>query len=210
MSAEERPDGVDWAAIEVHFRAGVRSIREIAREFGVSDTAIRKRARECGWTRDHAAKVEAKAAEKVRTALVRSEVRNQTGDANREPPPAEAAQIEIEAEVSARIQIAHRADVTRARELATKLLAEVEAQTVSLELLMTLREFLADQTDAAAKKRVQLFTQMCSLGGRVANLKALAESLSRLIDLERRVYGISDGEANADGEYEAFLQAVRA
>lgn len=46
----------DWAGIEADYRAGNRSIREIARWFSISDTAIRKRAREKGWTQAKKAK----------------------------------------------------------------------------------------------------------------------------------------------------------
>jgi len=43
---------VDWIAIEGHYLGGSRSIRAIADEHGVSETAIRKRATKFGWTRD--------------------------------------------------------------------------------------------------------------------------------------------------------------
>jgi hypothetical protein len=46
---ESKPD---WAKIEAEYRAGVRSIREIAREHGVSQPAISKYAQRHGWTRE--------------------------------------------------------------------------------------------------------------------------------------------------------------
>lgn len=42
----------DWDSIEVHYRAGARSLRDIADEFGVNESAIRKRAKKYGWTRN--------------------------------------------------------------------------------------------------------------------------------------------------------------
>ena len=42
----------EWIAIEGEFRAGKRSIREIADDYGITDTAIRKRAKAHGWLRD--------------------------------------------------------------------------------------------------------------------------------------------------------------
>jgi len=59
---------VDWAGIEVAYKAGQSSLREIGRQFDVSDTAIRKRARAEGWTRPLGAKVR----EAVGEALVRA------------------------------------------------------------------------------------------------------------------------------------------
>jgi hypothetical protein len=43
---------IDWAGIERDYRAGVMSIREIAKWYGVTDTAIRKKAKAEGWVRE--------------------------------------------------------------------------------------------------------------------------------------------------------------
>jgi len=40
---------VDWEAIETAYRQSDRSVRAIARHFGLSEGAIRKRARQKGW-----------------------------------------------------------------------------------------------------------------------------------------------------------------
>jgi hypothetical protein len=42
---------IDWMALETTYRAGKASNRELARRFGCSETAIRKRALKEGWTR---------------------------------------------------------------------------------------------------------------------------------------------------------------
>lgn len=49
MTDENKP--VDWAEIERDYRAGTMSIRELAAWYGISDTAIRKRAKKDGWER---------------------------------------------------------------------------------------------------------------------------------------------------------------
>lgn len=59
----------DWEAIEREYRAGQLSIREIAKKHGISDTAIRKAAKEKGWERALADKVQ----KAVREKLVRSD-----------------------------------------------------------------------------------------------------------------------------------------
>jgi hypothetical protein len=41
----------DWQAIEEAFRAGAQSLREIAGEHGVTEGAIRARAKKAGWVR---------------------------------------------------------------------------------------------------------------------------------------------------------------
>lgn len=49
MTDEKKP--VDWAEIERDYRTSSMSVREIARWYGISETAIRKRAAKDGWTR---------------------------------------------------------------------------------------------------------------------------------------------------------------
>jgi predicted DNA-binding protein YlxM (UPF0122 family) len=44
-------DPKDWEAIEREYRAGQLSVREIARQYAVSEGAIRKRAKAEGWER---------------------------------------------------------------------------------------------------------------------------------------------------------------
>jgi len=48
---------IDWEAIEREFRAGQLSVVEIGRQHGLSHTAINKRAKRDGWTRNLADKV---------------------------------------------------------------------------------------------------------------------------------------------------------
>ena len=48
---------VDWAHAERLYREGELSIREIARREGVSEGAVRKRAKAQGWKRDSATPV---------------------------------------------------------------------------------------------------------------------------------------------------------
>lgn len=43
--------GVDWLALERDYLDNSMAIREIARKYGVSDTAIHKRAKASGWVR---------------------------------------------------------------------------------------------------------------------------------------------------------------
>ena len=47
---------IDWEAVEREYRAGQLSNRMIAEKHGISDTAIRKRAKRDGWERERAAR----------------------------------------------------------------------------------------------------------------------------------------------------------
>lgn len=47
----KKSKAIDWKAIERDYRAGVMSVREIAKWYGLSDTAIHKKAKADGWER---------------------------------------------------------------------------------------------------------------------------------------------------------------
>lgn len=52
---------IDWEKIEVDYRAGVKTLREIAEEHGITHAYVKKRAKCDGWERDLTAKIKAKA-----------------------------------------------------------------------------------------------------------------------------------------------------
>lgn len=63
MSKKNKP--VDWEAIEKDYRAGAMGIRELARWYQISDTAIRKRAKAEGWSRPEDAKSSQRKVERI-------------------------------------------------------------------------------------------------------------------------------------------------
>lgn len=52
MTAAVVQPRADWIAIEGEYRAGKRSLRDIAAEHGISEGLIRKKAKAGGWLRD--------------------------------------------------------------------------------------------------------------------------------------------------------------
>lgn len=58
MSSDKKTP--DWIAIEGAYLAGGRSVCSIASEHGISETAIRKKAKKFGWVRDPSATVREK------------------------------------------------------------------------------------------------------------------------------------------------------
>ena len=56
---------VDWSEVEPLYRADVLSVAEIARQFKITDAAIRYHAKQHQWRRDLGAKVRAKTKEKL-------------------------------------------------------------------------------------------------------------------------------------------------
>lgn len=174
---------VDWDAIAPHYRAGIRSLKDIGTEFEVSDAAIIKHARLNGWDRNLKAKIQARADAKVSAATVSAEVSAQT-------KLTEAVRVEVESEVQARIRLGQRKDITRSRTLCMNLLGELESQTGNLPELQALGEMLRAPDDTGADKLNDIYRAVISLPERTKTMKALAESLKTLIGLEREAFGI--------------------
>lgn len=178
---------VDWEAVEIQYRAGIRSLKDIGSEFGVSDAGILKRAKRDGWVRDLKSKIRAKADAKVSASLVSGEVSAQT-------KVAEAAVIEAESTVQARIRLTHRTDIARSRSLAMALLGELEVQTGNLELFEQLGEMLRNPDDKGIDRLNDLYQKVISTPGRIDGMKKLAETLKNLIGLEREAYGLVEAQ----------------
>jgi hypothetical protein len=175
---------IDWEAVEIQYRAGIRSLKDIGAEFGVSDAGILKRAKRDGWARDLKAKIQAKADAKVSASLVSGEVSAQTR-------VAESQVIEAEATTQATIRISQRKDIARSRRLAMALLEELEIVTGNRELFDELGEILRSPDERGNDKRNDLYNKVISSAGRVDSMKKLAETLKTLVALEREAYGLT-------------------
>lgn len=175
----------DWERIGAQYRIGTMSLREIASMHGITEGAIRKRAKKEEWTRDLAAKVRAKADELVRKELVRNEVRKETAT--------EKESIDTEAQVLARVRLTHRKDISKGRTLAMSLMEELEAQTGSAELMQKLGEIMSDPDKSGNdKKLAEAYQKAISLGGRVQTMRSLSDTIRTLVSLEREAYGLDN------------------
>lgn len=205
MSSAENPSQAkappNWEAIERDFRMGVRAVTAIAEEHGITEGAIRKRAKRDGWVRDLNAKVRAKADDLVRKAEVRAQVRE-------DQRLTESRQIEVEANIQKEIRLAERADIRRARALCMKLLTELEQQTDQVPELQELGELLRKPDDKGQDKLNDIYQAVISLPERTKTMKALAEALRILVSLEREAFGIdAHPDAGSEGDKD-FLERL--
>ncbi|WP_193147356.1 hypothetical protein [Enterobacter hormaechei] len=175
----------DWEAIETAYRAGVMSLREIASQHGISEGAIRKRAKRDDWSRDLNAKIQQKADDLVRKQEVRKRVRN-------ESTLTERVLIEATAEVIATVRMEHRGDIRRARELTNTLFDELGAQCADVSALEQLGDIMFDPDDKGRDRLNEIYQKVISLPSRVKSMKDLSDSLKTLIGLEREAYSIEN------------------
>ncbi|EPD4195398.1 hypothetical protein ACSAAY_001456 [Escherichia coli] len=175
----------DWEAIETAYRAGVMSLREIASQHGISEGAIRKRAKRDDWSRDLNAKIQQKAEDLVRKQEVRKQIRN-------ESTLTERVLIEATAEVIATVRMEHRGDIRRARELTNTLFDELGAQCADVSALERLGDIMFDPDDKGRDRLNEIYQKVISLPSRVKSMKDLSDSLKTLIGLEREAYSIEN------------------
>jgi hypothetical protein len=179
----------DWERIELLYRAGLLSVREIAASQGITHGAINKRAKRDGWERDLKAKVKAKADALVSKSLVSTQVSTDT-------KLAERLEVDANAQVIANVRISHRTDIGRSRRLLNLLLDELEGLT---EEQGTLKELIAQLKDegeggegAEMSDVLALANKMSSLPSRTKTMKDMAETLKTLVALERQAYDLEN------------------
>ena len=127
-----KPDSVkaqrkqlDWEKIEVEYRAGVLSLRELAKKYGCVEGAIRRRAKAYGWDRDLSARIE----QAVRTKIVRTSVRTEADKAT------DREIVEANAEAILRVRMEHRSDIQVAKGRVSDLFARLERRDGGAEEL---------------------------------------------------------------------------
>ena len=193
----------DWERIELDYRAGIKSLREIADGSGVSHVTISKRAKKHGWVRDLAAKIQAKADELVNKAQVNSGVNTVSAVSERET-------IEANAQAVASVKMAHRKDIQRTRSITMSLLDELEYQTgaEAAALLYQLGEMMREPDDFGRDKLNDLYHKIIALPSRAKTMRDLGESLRVLVALERQAFGLDDKENSPTDALTSLLHGI--
>ncbi|AEF89692.1 hypothetical protein DelCs14_2680 [Delftia sp. Cs1-4] len=176
----------DWERIELDYRAGIKTLRQIADENGITHGAINKRAKRDGWERDLSQKIQAKADALVSRAAVSSQVSADT-------KVRERAVIDGNAQAVADVRLGHRKDARRVRELTNRLMDELEQQTdpATLAKLQELAAAVVAPGEKPGRDRYgELLDAVISLPERSKTLKVLAESLRIVVDMERTAFGM--------------------
>jgi len=201
-NANEKPIA-DWEKIEADYRAGIKTLREIAGDHGITEGAIRKRAKRDGWERDLSAKIQQKAEALVRKESVRSEVRTESAISEREI-------IDANAQAIVTVRLGQRKDIQRSRRIAMALLEELEQQAggEQVAMLEQLGELLRSEDDKGQDKLNDLYHKVISLPGRAKTMKDLGESLRVLVTLERQAFGLDDKDAKPQDALTTLLQSI--
>ena len=193
----------NWDQIELDYRAGVKSLRQIASEQNVSEGAIRKRSKRDDWSRDLSKKIQAKADDLVRKETVRSEVRTKTTISEKDT-------IDANGQKQASIRITHRKDISRARSISMKLFDELELMVgaENVNLLQQLGELLYSPDEKGMDKLNDLYMKIISLPNRVKAIKELSDTMKTLVALERQAYGLEEKENTTVDALTSMLERI--
>lgn len=161
MADENKP--IDWAEIERDFRTGTMSIREMAKWYGVSEGAIRKRAKAGGWEREG------------------------TQGGTRPSGAHQQAEKVYVGTVLTPENATPEAIVGRGRNLVLRMLDELDASTSRLGELESIIVTSTDEADAAGQRAALM--QAVSLKQRSEVLKALATAAKTLAESEPAAKG---------------------
>lgn len=178
---------LDDERLELDYRAGIKSIRQIAREAGISEGALRKKAKVNDWTRDLSGRVLAKADHLVRTDAVRTSVRSAHKVQEKEV-------VEANAQAVADVILSHRRDIQRTIQLVVSMRDTLE-QLSDPDLktnLEALGELMRAPDEKGVDKLYAVYTAVIELPSCVKMVKMLSESLRILIDSQRKAFGIDD------------------
>ena len=175
---------IDWERIELDYRAGVLSLREIAEKHpNTNHVAISRRAKKEGWVRDLSEKIKNKAEKIVTEQTV-------TADVTAKSSVSENEIIDSNARVIADVRLSHRKDIGKARSLANSLLEELEHQTINREDYENLGILLRREDERGIDKLNDLYMKAMSTPSRIVSMQKLADTMKTLIGLEREAFGI--------------------
>jgi len=185
-------DATDWDAIECEYRANQLSNVMLGKKHGVSEGAIRKKAKAEGWTKDLTAAVRAK----VRDELVRGQVR--------EPNTKDREVVEQAGVTGATVVRTHRKDIRTAADLVSLLMGQLIEAAQGRE---DLENIIEEETkeDENNQRRNKLYKAV-SLSTRAATIRDLTTAAKNLVTLERQAYNLD--ETNAEETYEERLKRL--
>jgi hypothetical protein len=176
---------IDWIGIENEYRVGQLSNCSIAAQFGISETAIRKKAKRKGWTKDLALEVQ----QRVRKKL------------DQEPHVSKGEIVEEASDRGVQVILSHRKDIQNLRTLEQKLLNELSGNPTKL--------YITQYQGDIVEKEVGL-----TVNERAGALRDLARVQQTRITLERQAFNLDEekppdpSEGKTGFVYENLLAAI--
>jgi hypothetical protein len=197
---------IDWELIERDYRAGLKTLRQMADEYGVSHVTIAQRAKRYSWERD----LEKKIQQAAKNKATRAEANK---SANKDLKT-DAQVVEVYADVVASVDLLQREDVKLAIDNTRSQLQELVA--LGDPMFRERLEALGEEFDESGPtpnggwkvdKKKELYDYIISLAGRVKMAKEIAGSHGVYIPLQRKIFGL-DNEKQQTSDIDLLLKRI--
>lgn len=192
---------VNWESVELAYRANVKTVAQIAKEFGIKDSTLRSRAKRNGWSRDLSKRIRLEADKIVNENAVKREVGRLENMDN--------TTVEENAKLTASIRISHRKDIGTARQLSMMLLDDLKAQ-IGTDNRQRLEDLFiaALQAEAVDVSALEAYERVISLTNHVRVMKDLADIMTKFVTLERQAYGLDDTDSSPVDALTSLLHSI--
>lgn len=192
---------VNWESIELAYRANVDTVAQIARDFNIKDTTLRSRAKRYGWSRDLGKRIRLEADKIVNENAVKREVGRLENMDN--------TTVEENAKLTASIRISHRKDIGTARQLSMMLFDDLKAQ-IGADNRQRLEDLFiaALKAEAVDVSALEAYERVISLPTHVRVMKDLADTMTKLVTLERQAYGLDDVDSSPVDALTTLLHSI--
>lgn len=191
---------VDWAAVERDYRTDHFTNVEICAKHGIDPATLSRKIKKdqgidhASWQKDLTAAVRAATNAALMTEMVKSEINQGQEQVN--------LTVKAAAEVNKSVILGHRKDITATRNVAAALLDELADSSLLSQHKEILSEILAgDGAEPVDVARAQASVRKAlGVGARVASVKALAETFTKLQAMERVAFNLDAPEKDNDGD----------
>lgn len=201
MSKKVKKIEVDWDEIERLYRADLRTFAQLASDFGVADSTVRRRAKKGGWKRDLKNRIKERTNQIVQERAVNSLASDQVAR--------DDMTIEENAQITANVRMSHRQDIRTARQISMTLFDDLQAQLGAEN-----RQRLEDLFIAALKEgsvdvsALEAYERVIALPTHVRVMKDLADTMTKLVTLERQAYGLDDVDSSPVDALTTLLHSI--
>ena len=119
------------------------------------------------------------------------------------------ATVEENAKLTASIRISHREDIGKARALSMMLLEDLKAQ-IGADNRQRLEDLFiaALQAEVIDASQLEAYERVTSLTNHVRVMKDLADTMTKLVTLERQAYGLDDVDSSPVDALTTLLHSI--
>lgn len=192
---------VNWEKVELAYRANVKTVAQIAKEFGIKDSTLRSRAKRNRWSRDLGKRIRLEANKIVNANAVKREVGRLESIEN--------TTVEENAKLTASIRISHRKDIGTARQLSMMLFDDLKAQ-IGADNRKRLEDLFITALKAGVidESALEAYERVTSVSNHVRTLKDLADIMTKFVALERQAYGLDDTDNSPVDALTSLLHSI--